>query len=91
MSDIPTFILILSGAATGLIGAMLGLGGGVFLVPLLALALGVPIRTAIAASLISVIATASASSTINLERGVDRKSTRLNSSHIAVSRMPSSA
>jgi len=67
---IPTFILIISGAATGLIGAMLGLGGGVFLVPLLALALGVPIRTAIAASLISVIATASASSTINLERGL---------------------
>lgn len=70
MSDIPTFILIVSGAATGLIGAMLGLGGGVFLVPLLALALGVPIRTAIAASLISVIATACASSTINLERGL---------------------
>jgi len=70
VSAIPTFILIISGAATGLIGAMLGLGGGVFLVPLLALALGVPIRTAIAASLISVIATASASSTINLERGL---------------------
>jgi len=70
VSAIPTFILIVSGAATGLIGAMLGLGGGVFLVPLLALALGVPIRTAIAASLISVIATASASSTINLERGL---------------------
>lgn len=67
---IPTFILVISGAATGLVGAMLGLGGGVFLVPLLTLALGVPIRTAIAASLISVIATASASSTINLERGL---------------------
>src|SRR5436190_10602781 len=67
---IPTFILVISGAATGLIGAMLGLGGGVFLVPLLTLALGVPIRTAIAASLISVIATASASSTVNLERGL---------------------
>src|SRR5438445_4267857 len=67
---IPTFILVISGAATGLIGAMLSLGGGVFLVPLLTLALGVPIRTAIAASLVSVIATASASSTINLERGL---------------------
>jgi hypothetical protein len=42
----------------------------VFLVPLLTLTFGVPIRTAIAASLISVIATASASSTINLERGL---------------------
>jgi uncharacterized membrane protein YfcA len=42
----------------------------VFLVPLLTLALGVPIRAAIAASLISVIATASASSTVNMERGL---------------------
>jgi uncharacterized protein len=67
---IPTLILMISGAATGLIGAMIGIGGGVFLVPLLTLFLGVPIRTAIAASLISVIATASASSTINLERGL---------------------
>jgi uncharacterized membrane protein YfcA len=64
-----TGILLLSGAATGLVGAMLGLGGGVFLVPLLTLALGVPIRTAVAASLISVIATASASATVNLGRG----------------------
>ena len=70
MIAIPTLILIISGGATGLIGAMLGIGGGVFLVPLLTLVLGVPIRTAIAASLISVIATASASSTINLERGL---------------------
>jgi uncharacterized membrane protein YfcA len=63
-------ILILTGAATGLVGSLLGLGGGVFLVPLLTLALGVPIRTAIAASLVSVIATASASATVNLNRGL---------------------
>src|SRR5262245_66059959 len=49
---------------------MLGLGGGVFLVPLLTLGLGVPIRAAVAASLVSVIATASASSTVNLEKGL---------------------
>ncbi len=63
-------LLILTGALTGAVGAMLGLGGGVFLVPLLTLALDVPIRSAIAASLISVIATASASSTVNLEKGL---------------------
>jgi uncharacterized membrane protein YfcA len=62
--------LFITGAGTGLIGAMLGLGGGVFLVPLLTMALGVPIREAIAASLISVIATASASATVNLSRGL---------------------
>lgn len=61
---------MLSGAATGLVGSLLGLGGGVLLVPLLTLALGVPIRTAIAASLLSVIASASASATVNLRRGL---------------------
>lgn len=49
---------------------MLGLGGGVFLVPLLTLAFGVPIRAAIAASLVSVIASASASATVSLRRGL---------------------
>ncbi len=63
-------LLVVTGALTGLVGSLLGLGGGVFLVPLLTLVMGIPIRTAIAASLISVIATASASSTVNLERGL---------------------
>jgi uncharacterized membrane protein YfcA len=66
----PALLLALVGAGTGLVGAMLGLGGGVFLVPLLTLAMGVPIRAAVAASLVSVIATASASSTVNLEKGL---------------------
>jgi uncharacterized membrane protein YfcA len=63
-------LLFLTGAATGLVGSLLGLGGGVLLVPLLTLALGVPIRTAIAASLVSVIASASASATVNLRKGL---------------------
>ncbi len=70
MTPPETLTLFLSGALTGFVGALLGLGGGVFLVPLLTLALQIPIRTAIAASLISVIATASASSTVNLKRGL---------------------
>jgi uncharacterized membrane protein YfcA len=69
MSASP-LLLFVTGAATGLLGALLGLGGGVFLVPLLTLALGVPIRVAIAASLISVMATAVASATVNLNRGL---------------------
>ena len=68
--EYPPLLLGLAGAATGILGAMLGLGGGVFLVPLLTLAFGVPIRAAIAASLISVIATASASATVSLRRGL---------------------
>ena len=70
MSDVSPLLLFVTGAATGLLGSMLGLGGGVFLVPLLTLALGVPIRVAIAASLISVMATALASATVNLDRGL---------------------
>jgi uncharacterized membrane protein YfcA len=63
-------LLAFTGAVTGIVGAMLGIGGGVFLVPILTLLLDVPIRAAIAASLVSVIATASASSTVNLEKGL---------------------
>lgn len=43
----------------GLIGSLVGLGGGVFVVPLLTLGLGVPIEVAIGASIVSVIATSS--------------------------------
>ncbi len=70
MSAHHAIVFLLTGAASGLVGAMLGIGGGVFLVPLLTLAFGVPIRAAVAASLVSVIATATASSTVNLDRGL---------------------
>jgi uncharacterized protein len=48
------------GALAGGLGAILGIGGGVFLVPFLTLALGVPIKQALAASLVTVIATSTA-------------------------------
>lgn len=70
VSEPETLLLVASGAATGFVGALLGLGGGVFLVPLLSLVLQLPIRTAIGASLVSVIATSSASATVNLNRGL---------------------
>ncbi len=52
-------IIFGSGVAAGGVGALLGIGGGVFLVPLLHLALGFPLRTAAAVSLATVIATSS--------------------------------
>jgi uncharacterized membrane protein YfcA len=61
----PSFTLALSlivfgsGVAAGGVGALLGIGGGVFLVPLLHLALGFQLRTAAAISLATVIATSS--------------------------------
>jgi len=51
--------MIVMGAVAGTMGALLGLGGGVFLVPFLVLAAGVPIKTAVGISLITVIATSS--------------------------------
>jgi uncharacterized membrane protein len=43
----------------GLVGSLVGLGGGVFVVPLLAAGFGMPIEVAIGASVVSVIATSS--------------------------------
>ncbi|MHB8733367.1 MAG: TSUP family transporter, partial [bacterium] len=43
----------------GVIGALLGLGGGIIIVPALTLLIGLPIRYAIGASIVSVIATSS--------------------------------
>lgn len=49
--------VMVAGAVAGGLGALLGIGGGVFLVPFLTLGLGVPIRQALATSLLTVIAT----------------------------------
>jgi uncharacterized membrane protein YfcA/uncharacterized membrane protein len=54
------FLLIFAGSLlAGLLGSLVGLGGGVLIVPLLTLAFGLPISLAIGASIISVIATSS--------------------------------
>ena len=52
-------IIFAVGAAAGSLGALLGLGGGVFLVPFLNLVLGFPFNVAAAISLTTVIATSS--------------------------------
>ncbi|MGI9060102.1 MAG: TSUP family transporter [Ktedonobacteraceae bacterium] len=53
-------VLIFLGAiVAGLLGSLVGLGGGVLIVPLLTLVFGFPIYFAIGASIISVIATSS--------------------------------
>ncbi|HEY3368731.1 MAG TPA: sulfite exporter TauE/SafE family protein [Symbiobacteriaceae bacterium] len=52
-----TLVMFLISIAAGVIGAMLGLGGGIIIVPVLTLIYGVPVRTAVAASTVSIIAT----------------------------------
>jgi len=54
-----TLWILGAGVVAGAFGATLGLGGGIFLVPLLHLALGFPIAVAAAISLTTVIATSS--------------------------------
>ncbi len=54
-----TFIIALFflGVLTGIVGALLGIGGGIFLVPLLTILFHLPIRVAVGTSLVGVIAT----------------------------------
>jgi uncharacterized membrane protein YfcA len=62
--------LVAAGALlAGFLGALTGLGGGVVIVPLLAIALGVDIRYAIGASLVSVIATSSGAAAAYVREG----------------------
>lgn len=52
--------LLVAGAAAGVFGTLLGLGGGVFLIPLLVLVFHLPMHSAVGVSLIAVIASSSA-------------------------------
>lgn len=62
-------IIFLGAATAGFLGSLTGLGGGVVIVPLLALGLGVDIRYAIGASLVSVIATSSGAAVAYVREG----------------------
>lgn len=63
-------LMLGGGAAAGLFGSLLGLGGGVLIVPLLTLGFGLPLREAVGVSLVSVIMTSSAAAGVYLERHV---------------------
>lgn len=70
VSPLNALLLLAAGAVTGVLGAILGTGGGVFLIPLLVMVLGVPMHEAVATSIVSVIATSSAVASTNVERGI---------------------
>jgi len=53
--------MLLIAVVAGILGAMVGIGGGILVVPALTIAFGVPIEYAIGASIISTIATSSGS------------------------------
>jgi uncharacterized membrane protein YfcA len=54
----------------GLLGSLLGLGGGLFVTPLLSGPIGMPIHRAVAASIVAVIATSNAGGSGYLKRGI---------------------
>ncbi|HHS49148.1 MAG TPA: sulfite exporter TauE/SafE family protein [Desulfurella acetivorans] len=59
-------LLLLMGILSGVFGALLGIGGGTFVVPLLVIFLHFPIHQAVAISLISIIATSSSVASANV-------------------------
>ena len=67
---IDGLLLLGSGIGAGLFGSLLGLGGGILIVPLLTLAFGLPLLEAVGVSLICVIVTSGAASGVYLERRV---------------------
>ena len=67
---IEGLLLLAAGAGAGLFGSLLGLGGGILIVPLLTLGFGLPLLTAVGISLICVIVTSSAAAGVFLERRV---------------------
>jgi uncharacterized membrane protein YfcA len=66
MAGLP--VLIAGGIAAGAFGALLGLGGGILMVPFLSLGFGLPLRDAVGVSLVCVVVTSSASASVYLQR-----------------------
>jgi len=62
-------LLVACGGAAGAFGALLGLGGGILIVPLLTLGFGLPFREAVGVSLVCVIVTSNAAASVYLQRG----------------------
>ena len=70
MTNLEFSLLVWGGSLiAGFLGALTGLGGGVVLVPMLTLLMGVDIRYAIGASLVSVIATSSGAAAAYVKEG----------------------
>jgi uncharacterized membrane protein YfcA len=60
--------MVIGGMMSGLFGSLLGLGGGVLIIPLLTLVFGVPMKEAIGTSLICVIATSCGAASLYVKK-----------------------
>ncbi len=63
-------LMLVGGFAAGVFGSLLGLGGGILIVPLLTLGFGLDLRSAVGVSLVCVIMTSSAAAAVYLEKHV---------------------
>ncbi len=63
-------LLLVIGFAAGMFGALAGVGGGIIVTPLLAIYFGLPMHQAIGVTLLCVIATSTATSSLYVERHV---------------------
>ena len=70
MTTAAVLLLILIGFCAGTFGALAGVGGGIIVTPLLAIYFGLPIHQAIGVTLLCVIATSTATSSLYVERHV---------------------
>jgi uncharacterized protein len=68
--NLTLLAIFLTGIVSGAFGSMLGIGGAMILVPVITLFLGVPIKVAIGASIVSVIAVSSAAQIVYVGRGL---------------------
>ena len=70
MTLTAVLLLILIGFCAGAFGALVGVGGGIIVTPLLAIYFGLPMHQAIGVTLLCVIATSTATSSLYVERHV---------------------
>ncbi len=63
-------LLLITGLGAGALGALVGIGGGVMVIPVLVLGFGTDARVAVAASLVAVIATSSAAGSVYVGEGL---------------------
>lgn len=63
-------LVFLVAIVVGLLGSMLGVGGGILIVPLFTLVLDLPVTTAIGTSLVCVVVTSAASQVVYAGRGI---------------------
>lgn len=73
--DLLVFVLVTFGGSlfAGTLGALLGLGGGIIVIPVLTLLLGIDIHYAIGASIVSVIATSSGAAAAFVRDGLTNR------------------